>query len=259
VYVVNTLGASVERFAPDGSPVRSYPLPAADQGDAALRYVDLAFAPGGDLLVLEVARRVVVRVPGDGDGAPTVIPVPLRRSGPFLPTGLACDGGGRVAVYDGYEGNLLRFDLTGKALGTFKSDAASTMVCDGRGRFYGTRCPSLDSAKSFEIVREDPASGQRAVVATINSPVELSSIFVRGVDGRGNVYLEWASGTTEVPNGWTVAAWSPEGQKLGSGPSKGPSADLTMVRPRAVAPDGTIWLAQATERGLELSSVALSR
>lgn len=257
LYILDTLGYAVERFTTAGKFVRSYRYPSFNEHDAEIQCIDFVVGKRGDVYLLETADRVVLHIGPDGKGLRR-IPIPFKK-GIVIPSGIAMDGQGNLVVLNGFDNALIRFDDDGAQLSVFSNDAASAMVNDGTGGFLGLRCPSRESFRTFWLMRVDAATEKSVRVAVIEEDDEISFIQPLGTDGEGNYYVEVALGTIERPHTRKVVAFDGKGKEIRSFRVPDAPNSLTMVRSRALGPDGTVWCARTTRKGFVLQPFPLAK
>jgi len=255
VFVVNTLGGSIERFAPDGSLRKSYLHPRYTSRDVELSCIDVAFSPRGEVLALELATQSVLVFDAQGRLGRKVA-VPRKPDVPSILTALECDAQGRLIVLDGYDNRLIRFGLDGKLVDRSTHPLATVLAIDSASRFVSVAFATPDSSARLVIWRFDPfgkAQEKLGEIPLAEPAVELSLL---GVDRAGRIYVEVAFGTVETPRG-RHALVVEKGAVTAKIALPVPPAKIGMTRSRAVAPAGGLVVARATKGGLVIEHLPL--
>lgn len=259
LFVLNTLGASLERLDAKGKIVSSYSLPQIDQYDAEMTCVDFCFAPNGEIYLLEQQSRSVLRLDKEGTYLGST-PIPMDEGAVFVPAGIECDGAGRVCVVNGFDNAVTRFTVPGgKLIGQAVSDVAGSLVMDGQGFFYGVEMTSPDSFEKLDVVRVDPFAGEREVLFSFNPGGDVAEVRVIGRDVRGNIMVELALGAAELPRSRYVHVFTPKGGEVGRFPIPARPERLTMLRSRAVADEGGVWAVRLRNDGFGLQYFPLKK
>jgi len=253
IWILNTLGGSLEVFSPKWELENSYAFPTFNKYDAEITCVDFAFMPSGDLALLELNDRTILLIGSDGK-VKGQIPIPFKGGGPIFLGGIECDAKGRLYVTNNFDNSVLRFSLDGKVDGAVVSNIASNLVMDEDGAFYGTSAPRKDSFRHFQIVRELPFTKEQKVLVELEWDEGLAYLALVGRDGRGNLYLESATGSPEHPAARKVSVYSPKGKFIWSTMVPAPPMGIVMVRARAVDPRGGFYCARAKRAGFGLQS-----
>jgi sugar lactone lactonase YvrE len=257
LFVMNTLAASVDRFTPNGSFVRSYRYPAATKHDAVTVGLDVAFGPGGELYVLELALRVLFEIGTDGP-LKQKIRIPLQEGAPSVLNGVDVDDRGRLLVFDGFDNRIVRFDRFGKLIDQAVGELAQGLVGDGAGRMLVAQLATPDGSSRIRLLRADPFGSTAEPITELVLKEPAVEVHPLGVDRAGRVYVEVAFGAVEKPTGRKVLVLS-GGKVIDTLPVGEPPSDLRMVRWRAVVPEGGLVTVQATSSGLRIEPRPLSR
>ncbi len=254
LYVLDTLGAKVERYKTDGSFVASYSYPAASQYDEELVGIDFAFGPKGELYVLEEAMQAifVFDVKGKFQG---LRPIPSLANQPRQLMGLECDSQGRLYVVNGYDNSVTRFLLSGKDVQKAHSDIAAALTMDCEGTFWGLTFPKEDSFSVVDVVKSSAFAGRAAKkVLQMTFTESVCDVAVLGFDKKGQLYVEAAEGAIERPKVRRIYVFSPTGKELKRFVVPPKPRLLTMIRSRILLPDGTLFCVRVKKDGFVLQS-----
>lgn len=246
----------VLRLSVAGAVVGSVTYPAADAHDAATVGVDAAVDRSGNVCVLELASRSILRFGADGKQLPAW-PVPIAEGTSAILNALAADSAGNLMVFDGFDNRALRFDAAGKATPT-PAGLVQSLTMDRAGRFLTLDLPDGSSARSITLAHVDAATGKKEEPAAIALAEPANQFHLLGTDDAGRSYIEVTFGAVEKPDRRTVLVVSAAGKLLEGIPVPNPPTAFQMISSRIVLPAGGFLSATDTAKGLEIRAHALS-
>lgn len=254
LYVLDTLGAKVERYKTDGSHVASYPYPEASQYDEELIGIDFAFSPKGAIYILEEGLQSILVMDEKGKFL-GVRPLPnLGDNPPFL-SGIECDDLDRIYVFNGYDNSVYRFSLDKEGVARSLCEIAMQKVLLGSGTFLGLVDGDVDSFSHFDIVQTDPftAEAKRKKLFTIKTKKALCDVVVLGQDKEGKVYVEAAEGAVERPSARRVYVFK-DGKAVKRFVVPPKPRRLSSFRTRVLTPGGKLFCVRVKATGFVLQS-----
>lgn len=256
VLVVDTIGHRVQRYAPDGKHLGAATFPAATPHDAVTVAVDVAEDRAGDLNVLELATRAVVRVGADGARKPS-LKLTAGSENASLFTAVALDAHDNLMVFDGFANRVVRVDRGGK-LDPSAPDLVDRLAPDADGRLLAVELGGPDDAKRFHLRRVD-AAGKKEPAGTVALARPANELHLIGADRAGRVYVEVAYGGELSAADREVLVLSKDAAVLERFAVPVPPTAFKMTNARAVLPEGGVLVASEAPEGLQITPHGLSK
>ena len=253
LYVLDTLGAKVERYRTDGTHVASYHYPEASQYDEELTGIDLAFSPTGAIYVLEEGLQSILVIDEKGKFL-GVRPLPnLGDNPPFL-AGIECDDLGRIYVFNGYDSSVYRFSLAKEGVERCISDIAMQKVLLGAGSFLGL-VDGGDSFSHYDLVKSEPFASEvkKEKLFSIKTKKALCDVALLGRDKAGRIYVEAAEGAVERPSARRVYVFK-DGKVIKRFAVPPKPRRLSSFRTRVLTPAGKLFCVRVKASGFVLQS-----
>ena len=254
LYVLDTLGAKVERYKTDGTHVASYPYPEASQYDEELTGIDFAFSPKGAIYILEEGLQSILVIDEKGKflGAR---PLPnLGDNPPFL-AGIECDDLGRLYVFNGYDNSVYRFSLAKEGVQRSISDIAMQKVLLRSGSFLGLVDGAAHSFSHYDLVKSEPFAreAKKEKLFSIKTKKALCDVTLLGQDKEGKIYVEAAEGAVERPSARRVYVFV-DGKVVKRFAVPPKPRRLSSFRTRVLTPAGKLFCVRVKASGFVLQS-----
>jgi hypothetical protein len=265
IYILNTLGSTVERFSSSGKHEVTYAFPAFTENDEETVGLDFTITSAGEVCVLEESERKIIVFNSSGTIKKT-ISIPNLPSSVLLLSYLDSDDHGNFYIFNDYDNLVYVTDSAGSLLVSCKSLSGANYLVDSKGHLISVvekddesqlPEPSEKTAgdepsrnAEYQIVSVNPLTGLKKVAGTYKYKPSTAAVSPVGILSDGSVCVEMVNGIVEKVDAHKVLVFSDKGMMKNIFTVSRPSAVLQMIRSRAVTPEGKIACTRVTKKGL---------